>query len=108
MYAVFEDGSRQYRVSEGDVVEGLRSSEPGEDGLAERDFDVDNLILQENLLAAHGCVLGVFGGESPGHDAHPEEKGTSLSIASDLGEANRVDARPLDSKGIKVLVDLST
>jgi hypothetical protein len=64
-----------------------------------------DLILRENLLAAHGCILGVVMGESPGHHAHPEEKGTGF--LSDLSEADRVNARPLEANGIKVLVDLS-
>src|ERR1700734_3905107 len=63
-------------VNGGDVVEELWSSEPGEDGLAECDFNIDDLIIQENLLAAHSRILSVIGGESPGYDAHPEEKRT--------------------------------
>jgi hypothetical protein len=90
-------------VNGGDVVEELRSGKLGEDGLAKRDFDVDNLILQEDLLAAHSRVLGVLGGESPGHDAHPEEKGTGFLFG--FGKADRVNTRPLELTGIKVLVD---
>jgi hypothetical protein len=90
-------------VNEADMVKELRSGEPGEDGLAKCDFDVDDLILQENLLAPHSCVLGVVGGECPRHDAHPEEKGTRFLFA--FGKADRVNARPLEPTGIKVLVD---
>ena len=90
-------------VKGGDVVEELRSGEPGEDGLTERDFDIDDLIFQENLLAGHGRVLGVVGGESPGNDAHPEEKGTGFLFG--FGKADGVNACPLEFTGIKVLVD---
>ena len=41
-----------------------------------------------------------------GHHAHPEKKGAGF--LSDLGEADRVDARLLDGSGIRVLVNLST
>ena len=41
--------------------------------------------------------------ESPGHDAHPEEKGTGFLFAFD--KANGVNVRPLELMGIKVLVD---
>jgi len=97
-------------VNAGDVAKELRTGGPGEDQLPEcnLDSDVGDLRLRKNVLAADGCDLGVVAGECPGHHAHPEEKGTSLSIPSDLGKADRVDARPLDSKGIKVLVDQST
>lgn len=47
-------------VNGGDVVEELRSNGPGEEGLAECDFDIDDPILGENLLAAHSCNLGVI------------------------------------------------
>jgi len=48
-----------------DMVEELLSSGPGEGGLPERDFNVSDLILQEDLLAAHSCVLGIIRGECP-------------------------------------------
>ena len=90
----------------GNVVEELRTSGPGEDRLAKCDLDVGNLRLCENLLAAHGRVFGVLVGESPGHHAHPKEKGSGF--LSDLGEADRVNARPSEVNGIKVFIDLST
>jgi hypothetical protein len=88
-------------VKGGAVVEELRPSGPGEDGLAERDFDVNDLILLENLLAAHGRVLGVVGGESPGHDAHPEEKGTGFLFG--FGKADGVMLVHLSSRESKYL-----
>jgi hypothetical protein len=93
-------------IEEGSVAEELRTGGPGEDRLAKCDLDVGNLRLRENLLAAHGRVFGVLVGECPGHHAHPKEKGSGF--LSDLGEADRVNARPSEANGIKVLIDLST
>jgi hypothetical protein len=93
-------------VNGGDTVEELRTCRPGEDQLAECDLDAGDLILRKNLLAVYGRVLGVLAGDSPGHHAHPKEKGTGF--LSDLGEADGVNARPPEANGIKVLVDLST
>ena len=90
----------------GSTVEELRSGEPGEDGLAEHDFDVDDLILKENLLAAHSRVLGIVRGESPGHDVYPEEKQTRFFFS--FGKVDGVNARPFEPTGIKALVDLFT
>jgi len=85
------------------VVGELRTGGPGEDGpsedgLAECDLDAGDLRLREDFLAAHGRVLGVY--------AHPKEKGTGF--LSDLGEVDRVNARPPEVNGIKVFVYLST
>jgi hypothetical protein len=91
-------------VNGGDVVEELRSGGPGEDGLAECDFDVRDLILGENLLAAQGRDLSVDAGESPGHHAHPKEEGTRFP--SGFGKADGVNACPLKVDGIEVFVDL--
>jgi hypothetical protein len=88
------------------VVEELWSSEPGEDGLAECDFNIDDLIIQENLLAAHSRILSVIGGESPRYDAHPEEQGTRFLFS--FGKVDGVNAHPLELTGIKVLVDTFT
>jgi hypothetical protein len=88
------------------MVKELQSGKLGGDGLAEHNFNVNDLILQENLLAAHGCILGVIGGESPGHDAHPEGKGTGFLFS--FGKADGVNACPLELTGIKVLADLIT
>ena len=85
----------------------LRSSGLGEDRVAEYDLDTGDLRIRENPLAVYsGRILGVLAGESPGHHAHPKEKGTGF--VSNLSEADRVNARPLnEANGIKVLVDLS-
>ena len=93
-------------VHTGDVVEELRTGRPDDDRLSECDLDVSNLKLCKNPLAADGRDPGIITGESPGHHAHPKEKGTGF--LSDLGEADRVNARPLYGNRIKVLVDLAT
>ena len=84
----------------------LRASASGEDRVAEYDLDTGDLRIRENPLAVYsGRILGVLAKESPGHHAHPEEKGTGF--VSNLSEADRVNARPLEANGIKVPVDLS-
>ena len=93
-------------VDEGDTVVELRASGSGEDQVAECDLDTGDLRIRENPLAVYsGRILGVLAGESPGHHAHPKEKGTGF--VSNLSEADRVNARPLEANGIEVLVDLS-
>jgi hypothetical protein len=89
-----------------DVVEESRAGGPGEDRLAERNLNASDLRVCESLLTAHRCVLCVLTGESPGHHAHPKEKGTGF--LSNFSEADRVDACPPEANRIKVLVDLST
>jgi hypothetical protein len=86
------------------MVEVLRSGGPGEDGLTECDFDVHDLILGENILAAQGCDLSIVAGECPGDHAHPKEEGTGFP--SGFGKANGVNACLLKVNGIEVLVDL--
>ena len=44
--------------------------------------------------------------EESWYRAHPKEKG--VDFLSDLGEADRVNARPPEVGGVKILVDLST
>jgi hypothetical protein len=89
-----------------DVAEKLWASGPGEDGLPESDLDVGELSASEDLLAADSCGLGDLEGERPRIDAHPEIEGTGFP--SFLGEADRIDSRPQDFKGIKELVHLFT
>jgi hypothetical protein len=60
----------------GEVLEELWASMSGEDGLAERDFDVRDIIFGQDVLASPGCDLGVAARESLGHHAHPKEEGT--------------------------------
>jgi len=95
-----------YRVNGGEVVEEPRSGGPGEDGLVVCDFDVGDLGIGKNLLAAHGRDLGIVAGECLGHHAHPKEEG--IGFLSDFGKADGVDAHPLEVNGIEVLVDLFT
>ena len=87
------------------MVEKLYASEPGEDGLPESDFDVRELSGGEDLLAA-GRGLGDLEGERPRIDAHPEVEGTGILFF--LGEADRIDGRPQDLKGIEELIHLFT
>ena len=50
--------------------------------------------------------LGVLAGKSPSHYTHPKEKGSGF--LSDLGEADRVNARPPEANGVEVIAHLST
>lgn len=89
-----------------DVVEKPWANGLGEDGLPESDLDVGELSSGEDLLAADGGGLGGLEGERPRIDAHPEIEGTGFPFF--LGEADRIDGRPQDFKGIEELVHLFT
>ena len=69
-----------------------------DDRLPECDLDVVDLNLRKNSLAADGHNLGVVLGITP-----TKKKETSF-----LGEADRVNACPLDGDRSKVLLDPST
>jgi hypothetical protein len=77
-----------------------------EDGLPESNSDVRELSGGEDILTADGRGLGNLEGERPRIDAHPEVEGTSFPFF--LGEADRIDGRPQDLKGIEELVHLFT
>ena len=90
------------------MVEKLWASGPGEDRLPESDLDVGELSGGEDLLAADGRDLGVLEGERPRMNAHPEIEGAGFFFTLSNSEADRIDGRPQDSKGIEELVDLFT
>jgi len=86
-----------------DVVEELLSCVPGVDRLTERNLDVGDRILQEEVLAARGRAFGLVEEERAGQYAHPQEEGTRFLFG--FGKADGVDARPLELDRVEELVD---
>ena len=67
---------------------------PGVDRLPELDVNVGDVEPFENTEAAKRRSVGVFARERPRSHPNPEYNGTRCLF--ELGEANAVDARPLD------------
>jgi hypothetical protein len=92
----------------GDMSKKLWASGPGEDRLPESNLDVGELSGGEDLLAADGRGLGGLEREGPRMNPDPEIEGAGFFCTLSNSEADRINGRPQDSKGIEELVDLFT